>query len=191
MPPSIPELQRLLGRPLFVTSVVGALLVVLVLVGWLRRRGAAVTAGVVAWTGLGVAVAGVLSLTLYGQEPRELAEPKLFLDPMAGAWGWDSIAWRPVLDNVALFVPIGAMVAAALRRRSIVTVWLLCVAFSVGIETFQYLVPTGRVANTADVLANAAGALLGLLLAIASGARPAMPRATVRRAPPRSGVRAP
>lgn len=191
MTPSIPELQTLLGRPLFVTSVVGVLLVVLVVVGWLRRRRAVVAAGVLAWTGLLVVVAGVLSLTLFGPLPREVAEPRLFLDPMAGAWGWDSIAWRPVLDNLALFVPVGAMAGAAFRRRGLVTVWLLCVAFSVAIETFQYLVPTGRVANSADVLANATGALLGLLLAVASGARAGGPLGALSPSRPRSGVRAP
>ena len=191
MTPSIPQLQTLLGRPLFVTGVVGVLLLLLLVVGWLRRRGSSGVAGALAWGGLLLSVAGVLSLTLYGPVPRELAEPRLFLDPLAGAMGWDSIAWRPVLDNVALFVPIGAMAAAALRWRSLLTVWLLCVAFSVGVETFQYLVPTGRVANAADVLANAAGALLGLVLAVFSGARPATPHAAVRRSPPRSEVRGP
>ena len=191
MTPSIPQLQTLLGRPLFVTGVVGVLLVLLLVVGWLRRRGAIGVAGALAWGGLLLSVAGVLSLTLYGPVPRELAEPRLFLDPLAGAMGWDSIAWRPVLDNVALFVPIGAMAAAALRWRSLLTVWSLSVAFSIGIEAFQYLVPTGRVANVADVLANAAGALLGLGLAALSGARSAKPDATVRQTPPRSGVRGP
>ena len=191
LPPSIPQLQTLLGRPLFVTSVVGVLLVVLVVVGWLRRRRAEATASVLAWTGLLVTVGGVLSLTLFGPLPRGVAEPRLFLDPMAGAWGWDSIAWRPVVDNVALFLPLGAMAGAAFRRRGLVTVWLLCVAFSVAIEAFQYLVPTGRVANTADVLANAAGALLGLLLAVASGARAGGPSAALSGSRPRSGARVP
>ncbi len=191
MSPSIPQLQTLLGRPLFVTSVVGVLIVVLVVVGWLRRRGATVSAGALAWTGLLVCVAGVLSLTLFGPVPREVAEPRLFLDPMAGAWGWDSIAWRPVLDNVALFVPLGAMAAASFRRQGLLTVWLLCVVFSIGIEAFQYLVPTGRVANSADVLANAAGALVGLLLAAISGARAGGVSAGVSRSRPRSGVRGP
>ena len=191
MTPSIPELQSLLGRPLFVTSVVAVLLVVLVVVGVLRRKGADATAAVVAWTALVVAGGGVLSLTLIGPVPVGMAEPRLFLDPLQGAWGWDGIAWRPVLDNVALFLPIGALAAASFRRRSLVTVWLLCVAFSVAIEAFQYLVPTGRVANTTDLLANGAGSLLGVLLAVVSGARAVRTQHAVRPSPPRSGVRGP
>lgn len=168
---AITQLQSTLGRGGF-TAVLGAVIVVAMLgIGGLRRQGALRTAAVLAVAGLLVSGLGVLSLTLTGPLPSSIAEPVLILDPVAGAWGWDSIAWRPVYDNVALFVPVGAFAAAVLRRRSIGVVWLACVALSVGVEAYQYLVPTGRVANTADVLANATGALIGVLLAVALGAR--------------------
>ncbi|MFU8841705.1 MAG: VanZ family protein [Nitriliruptoraceae bacterium] len=145
------------------------LLAVLGLVGLLRRRGATGTASVLAAVGLVLVVAEVLGLTLLGPDPD--APRRLFLDPLDGARGWSSIAWRPVLDNVALFVPVGAFAAALWWRRHAAVVWVGCVLGSVAIEAFQYLVPTGRVANTADVLANAVGAAVGLVLAALAGAR--------------------
>jgi hypothetical protein len=178
---SIPQLQSALGRPLFWSLVVVGLLVLLGLVGLLRRRGATRAAAILALLGLATVVAEVLALTLVGPDPD--AMPRLFLDPLAGAWGWDTVAWRPVLDNVALFVPVGAVAAMVWWRRSAAVVWVGCVLGSVAIEAFQYLVPTGRVANSADVLANATGAALGIVVAVLAGARvapaavsPAAPR---------------
>jgi hypothetical protein len=172
----ITDLRVSLGRQGFALAVLIVLAVVLLVVATLRRRGFRTAAGWVAFGGLAVAVGGVLSLTLTGPLPSEVAEPTLILDPVLGAWGWSSIAWRPVVDNVALFVPVGALATAAFWRRSTLLVWLGCVGLSVGVESFQYLVPTGRVANAADVLANATGALLGIAFAIVLRVRVAGPR---------------
>jgi hypothetical protein len=179
--PTIPALQSLFGRPVFWAVVVVGLLALLGLVGLLRRRGASGSATALAAIGLVLVLIEVLGLTLFGPDPE--APRRLFLDPLDGARGWRAIAWRPVLDNVALFVPVGAFAAALWWRRHAVAVWLGCVLGSVAIEAFQYLVPTGRVANTADVLANAAGAGIGIVLAVLAGARvaprpvsPAAPR---------------
>ncbi|MFP4635210.1 MAG: VanZ family protein [Nitriliruptoraceae bacterium] len=128
-----------------------------------------------------VVVGGVLSLTLFGGLPRGLAVPELYLDPLEGAWGWSTIAWGPILDNLLLFVPVGALAAAVWWRRSVVLIWLACVAFSAGIELFQYAVPSGRVANTADVLANAAGAALGVVLTVLLRCRVGPQQLEVRR----------
>lgn len=167
--PTIPALQSLLGRPLFWSVVVIGLLLLLAVAGWLRRRGATRAAMLLAVVGLVVVAAEVLILTLFGPDPN--APRQLYLNPLDGAWGWSSIAWRPVVDNVALFLPVGAFAAAVWWRRSTLAVWIGCVLGSVAIEAFQFLVPTGRVANTADVLANAAGAALGIALAVLAGAR--------------------
>jgi glycopeptide antibiotics resistance protein len=169
-------IQAEFGRALFVTAVLVLLTVCLLVVAGLRRRRAHRTASMVASIAFAVVLLGVLSTTLFGTESVTEAERRLFLDPLQGAWGWDSIAWRPVVDNVTLFVPLGALAAAAWWRRSVVTVWSLCVLLSLGIETFQYLVPTGRVANTADLIANGIGAAFGIVLAVALGARAAASR---------------
>lgn len=167
--PSITALQGELGRAGFAVLVLFVLVAALVVIAGLRRRGWLRTAAAAAGVGAGVVLVGVLSLTLFGWAPG--APPRLILDPVQGAWGWNSIAWRPVVDNVALFVPVGALAASLWWRRNLAVVWFGCVTFSVAIEAFQFLVPTGRVANAADVLANAVGALLGVALAALLGTR--------------------
>jgi hypothetical protein len=168
--PTISHLQGLLGRSLFQLLIAAMLLAGLLLVRALRRRGRLGGAAAVAGLALGVSVAAALALTL-----RPIADGltvrTLHLDPIEGAWGWDSVAWNPIIDNIALFVPIGALAAALWWRRSSFAVWIGCVALSVAIETTQFLIPTGRVANMADVLANGTGALLGILMAVLVGVR--------------------
>lgn len=180
---SIWSLQDALGRE-------GFLLVVLMLplagsaaIGWLRRRGSS-TAAVLAAFGFGLAVVVTVWLTLTPIVPAGQAPRIAILDPIEGAWGWDAIAWRPVIDNVALFVPLGAFAAAAWPRRPLVLVWLGCVAMSVAVETLQYLIPMGRVANAADVIANATGALIGLLVALVTRSRAGPRRPVSRHHPP-------
>jgi glycopeptide antibiotics resistance protein len=158
-------LQRTFGLQGFYLLVVGVVLVVLLSIRLLEARGAGDTARFVAWSVLLLALAGVAEATLRPVVPPEQAQPVLILNPVRGAWGWAGVAWRPVVNNIGLFVPLGALAAAAMPR--VPRGWLLgvLVLMSVGIETVQYLVPMGRVANTADVLANALGAALGLVLA--------------------------
>lgn len=171
--PSITGLQAELGRFGFTVAVLLLLVTGLLMVASLRRRGAVRTAGLGARIGFGVVVAGVLSLTLFGWVAPSDAERVLILDPIEGAWGWDSIAWRPVYDNTMLFVPLGGLASAVWWRRSPLLVLCACVAFSGAVEAFQYLVPTGRVANMADLLANGLGALIGIAIASAAGVRDA------------------
>lgn len=175
--PSIPALQSQLGRGAFLLAVLGVLVAVLLVVRALRRRGHDPAANAVAGVALTVAVGAALSLTLR-PVAAGAAVRTLHLDPIEGAWGWDSIAWNPVIDNVALFVPIGALAVAWSWRRSPLLVWMACVLLSATIESVQFLLPLGRVANAADLLANAVGAGIGAALAVALG---------VRRRPARSG----
>jgi len=158
---------------LFLLVVVGVVLLLLV-VRALRTRGGR--------TGWGVATvllvlstwlsgAGIAELTLFGTLGLG-ADPRLELDPIVGAWGWAGIAWRPVVDNITLFVPFGAALAALWCRRSGLTVLALAALVSFSVETFQLVFPTGRIANSADVIANTVGAALGILLARGLGACP-------------------
>lgn len=155
------------GFALVVIALVALGLVVLAL---LRRRGARASSGLIALVGAWLTIAAVAELTLIGGEGIG-ADPQLYLDPVEGAWGFAGIAWRPVIDNVTLFVPVGAMLAAWWRRTALGTVWFAAVVLSLAVEGFQLLVPTGRIANSADVLANATGAALGVALAALTGVR--------------------
>ena len=155
------------GFALVVLAVVALGLVVLTL---LRRRGARGSAALLSIVGAWLTIAAVAELTLFGGEGVG-ADPRLYLDPVEGALGWAGIAWRPVVDNVTLFVPVGAMLAAWWRRTSLATVWFAAVTLSIAVEGFQLLVPTGRIANTADILANATGAAIGVGLAALTGVR--------------------
>lgn len=163
-------LRAALDADAFAAFVVALVALGLVVLALLRRRGARASSAGLALLGAWVAIAGVAELTLFGGAGIG-ADPELYLDPIEGAWGWNGIAWRPVIDNVTLFVPVGAALAAWWRRTSLTAVWLVAVALSVAVEGFQLFVPTGRIATTADVLANAAGAAVGVGLARVTGVR--------------------
>lgn len=158
----------------FLIAVVVIVALAVLLIGALRRRGGRVgrtVAAGVAVLGVCVMLAGIAELTLFGTQGLGVG-PRLELDPVLGARGWSGIAWRPVVDNVTLFVPLGAMLASLWCRRSWVVVLIGATVVSMGVEVFQWAFPTGRIANTADLLANSAGALLGIVLARALGACP-------------------
>lgn len=170
MPGEIAALRALrasLDAPGFLAVVLVAVVAALLVVRSLRSRGgrfggvAATFALVVA---LAVALAGIAELTLFGRQGLG-AEQRLELHPVLGAWGWSGIAWRPVIDNVTLFVPLGALLAALWCRRGWVTLLVASGAVSIAIEGFQWLFPTGRIANSADVIANVVGAGVGIALA--------------------------
>jgi hypothetical protein len=157
------------GFLLVVVAVVAAAVLVL---RWLRTRGGrpgSVVASALALVALAVSLAGVAELTLFGREGLGAAQ-RVELDPILGARGWSGIAWRPVIDNVTLFVPLGASLAAVRCRRGWPVLLAVATLVSVGVEVFQWAFPTGRIANSADVLANTAGAALGITIARLLGA---------------------
>lgn len=69
-----------------------------------------------------------------------------------------------VLANVALFVPLGLLLAFVFRRATAAAV--VCVLLSAGIELAQLLYLPSRVPSLADVEHNALGGALGALLAV-------------------------
>lgn len=66
--------------------------------------------------------------------------------------------------NVAFFVPLGALVPLVYSRPRWIRGWLLCFGLSVFIETTQLFFLPGRVASMRDVVCNAVGAGIGVLL---------------------------
>lgn len=156
-------LERSLGAARAVIAGTLVLFVVAVAIQALRRHGAVRSAQLIASAGLALALAGVAMATL---EPMTAVghdlPRRLILDPVLGATdGYGHTVWRPLLANVALFVPVGAVAAARFPGRGL-RVWILLVALSVVIEATQYTLPIGRIANTADLVANATGAALGI-----------------------------
>jgi hypothetical protein len=151
----------------FLVTVVLAVGAVLLVVRVLRSRGGRAGSSLallIVILALAVSFAGIAELTLFGQEGLGAA-PRLALDPVVGAWGWSGVAWRPVIDNVTLFVPLGASLAALWCRQRWLVLLAVAALTSVGVELFQWMFPTGRIANSADVIANTLGAALGIGLA--------------------------
>jgi len=72
--------------------------------------------------------------------------------------------------NVLLFVPAGLQLCCALPSTSRWLIWALCVVVSLGAEAAQVFLP-GRDATPTDVLTNATGAAIGVLLHAALSVR--------------------
>ena len=86
---------------------------------------------------------------------------------------------RSVTDwftNIVIFVPLGCLWGLARQRTGgpytnvpgLISAWVACVMLSVGIEAAQFFTVT-RTPSTSDLLANAFGAAVGAILALAWG----------------------
>ena len=69
-----------------------------------------------------------------------------------------------LLGNIAMFVPVGALVAWILPRCRVVLATAVGALFSVAIEVTQ--LSLGRVGDVDDVILNTTGALIGAVLAV-------------------------
>ena len=120
-----------------------------------RARPAGV-AGLAALAGV-----GVLLLLPTSALPSELMWLLVNALRSAGAPEWlaDVVLWERVL-NVLLFVPLGVLGALVRPRWSLVRWVVVGVVLSGALETVQATMP-GRDASYVDVLANAAGVVVG------------------------------
>ena len=76
----------------------------------------------------------------------------------------DGSLWQ-VIGNLLLLCPLGALLPLRVRRlRALLRIALAALAASVLVEGTQYLIHTGRVTSTDDVLLNTVGATLGAAL---------------------------
>ena len=66
--------------------------------------------------------------------------------------------------NVLFFVPLGVLVHIIFDARRLLLSWVLCIGLSVLIEVVQGVFLSGRVASIRDVVCNAIGAGIGVLL---------------------------
>ena len=82
--------------------------------------------------------------------------------------GFVTFALIEFLSNVVMFVPLGFLLAGALRPRTSRWVVPAALLLSVGIEVIQGAYLPDRTATVSDVIANVVGATLGLLLLAAT-----------------------
>jgi VanZ family protein len=68
--------------------------------------------------------------------------------------------------NIALFVPLGFLVALLLGPRWWWAALFLCAGLSISIELYQYLFLPDRYATVRDVIANSSGGVVGSLAAL-------------------------
>ena len=68
--------------------------------------------------------------------------------------------------NIAMFVPLAFLITLVLPTRVWWLVLLICPAFSIAIELTQGALLAERFASPLDVVANSAGALIGIIIAI-------------------------
>ncbi|PRA80763.1 VanZ family protein [Microbacterium sp. MYb66] len=82
--------------------------------------------------------------------------------------GWDSLDFTrlEIIANVLVFVPVGIFAFVLLPRRIWVLSLLVGPLLSIAIETVQRVALPHRAATVTDVLANSAGSLLGVALAV-------------------------
>ncbi len=108
-----------------------------------------------------------LVLCLVTMPVGDSGESTLDLVPGAditAAFADDGSLWQ-VIGNVLLLSPLGALLPLRMRRlRTLLRVALAALIASVLVEGTQYLIHTGRVTSTDDVLLNTAGATLGAAL---------------------------
>lgn len=139
------------------------------------------------------AVIAAVTLTLYttmhptgtaGIRLRPVLNP---LPTLSDAWhgGAISFATEQALANVLLLMPFGCALALLLGWRiAIVSSFVL----SMSVEAAQWVLPTGRLAETSDVLLNVTGGAIGAGIAVlALSIVRTRPPAQVRRAASRPG----
>jgi VanZ family protein len=145
--------------PLAAALVAGALLWRRVPAPW-QGRVAAAGRGTVAAMALVVICAITLVPSGYPLHSLELVP---FSDVRAAAGSGDALvrSLANCVGNAALFLPLGAALAAFRPRLRFGIAFAGCVATSVVIEIIQYATPVGRVADVTDVLMNATGAAIG------------------------------
>lgn len=74
---------------------------------------------------------------------------------------------RPRIEfvaNIVLFLPLGVLLPPALPRAPLTLLLVVPVLASIGIETAQLLLLSGRTPDPVDVLANSTGGAVGLLV---------------------------
>lgn len=162
------------SNPLVVAALTVCVLVVVVVavVGFARGHGVRPAL----WAVLAMSICAIGVITLGSVVTRQLVgEPGVnvvpFQEIQRGLNNRGTSSWSNVVGNVAMFVPLGFVIACLARgglwgRLALATVSGL--VFSAAIEITQY--SFGRVADIDDVILNTSGALAGGLVGALIGA---------------------
>ncbi|KQY98800.1 hypothetical protein ASD19_06210 [Microbacterium sp. Root53] len=156
---------------LLLAMIAGALLVVLIVLALVdsaaARRATRVT--------LAATIGVVLLLTLMSGSPGsgvpQLIPGFTILDQLTDPY--EPLGLVNVVGNIAVFLPIGWLVALLADRHPVATATLAGVGLSIAIEVAQYFI--GRVVDIDDVILNGVGATLGACAAVAVMAARATP----------------
>ena len=115
-----------------------------------------------------VALGAIAVLTL--GEPMGPQPDRINLVPFRDQW-WalqgvvdPALAVVTLVANVLLFVPLGAALAARHPEAGAGRLVLWAAAVSIGVEAAKGLMNVGRLADITDVMANTAGAAIGVAL---------------------------
>jgi len=100
----------------------------------------------------------VLCFTIIFREEKNVAQ--ISMKPI---WEYDSLNYNQIAEailNVLLFMPLGLLAGAAIRRKRFLKTVGLCCGISVTIEILQLVLKKG-VCNIDDVINNSAGCIIG------------------------------
>jgi glycopeptide antibiotics resistance protein len=101
---------------------------------------------------------------------------------------WVTYAGLEFASNVLMFLPIGVFFVLLFGRRRWWLAVLMAVALTCAIETTQLFLPS-RVSDIRDIVANSAGGLIGVLLALVITAPKARRARAALRSSPDGGKR--
>jgi hypothetical protein len=111
-------------------------------------------AGLVLWATLG----SVPRAGLGNQSPRGVLDWRLWFEPSTWTTGLET----ELMLNVIMFVPLGVLLAFALRGVSFMVPVMIAAGFSLAIELAQ-IPMSDRISDPRDLVANTVGALIGVI----------------------------
>lgn len=115
------------------------------------------------WLLIGAWALSLGSLTLSGlaDQSSRVVNVILFRSLISPVGGVD---WSQLLGNILLFVPLGALLPLVLSRLRLVGVVAIAFGVSLFVETAQYWLATGRMADINDLILNIMGAVGGFFV---------------------------
>jgi hypothetical protein len=132
-----------------------------------RRRTGTRHASATAAVDVSTLTLGVLVVCLVVMPVGDADTSTLDLVPgadLSAALADDGSLWQ-VIGNLLMLCPLGALLPLRVRRlRSLTRIALTAMAASVLVEAMQFVIHSGRVSSTDDVLLNTIGATLGAAL---------------------------